>query len=48
MGLGLTVSRTLARIMDGDLVYHREGQESIFELTLPNHANTTRIMQEPV
>jgi PAS domain S-box-containing protein len=38
MGLGLTVSRTLARIMDGDLVYHRQGHESIFELTLPGKA----------
>ncbi len=35
VGLGLTVSRTLARLMDGDLTYRREGDQSCFELTLP-------------
>jgi signal transduction histidine kinase len=35
MGLGLTISRQLARLMDGDLTYQREADESIFILTLP-------------
>lgn len=35
MGLGLTISRQLARLMDGDLTYRREAGESIFALTLP-------------
>ena len=34
MGLGLSVSRRLARMMDGDLVYHHDG-ESVFRLMLP-------------
>ncbi|MFQ5524488.1 MAG: ATP-binding protein [Acidimicrobiia bacterium] len=35
LGLGLTVSRELARLMGGDLTYRREADESIFELALP-------------
>lgn len=35
VGLGLTVSRTLARLMGGDLTYRREGATSVFELSLP-------------
>lgn len=35
VGLGLTVSRQLARRMGGDLVYRRVGGESRFVLTLP-------------
>jgi signal transduction histidine kinase len=35
IGLGLAVSRDLARLMDGDLTYHRENGETIFELQLP-------------
>ncbi|MDH3259536.1 MAG: GAF domain-containing protein [Acidimicrobiia bacterium] len=35
MGLGLTISRQLARLMDGDLTYFREAGDSIFALTLP-------------
>lgn len=35
VGLGLTVSRQLARLMGGDLVYRFENGLSIFELTLP-------------
>ncbi|MDP3983558.1 MAG: GAF domain-containing sensor histidine kinase, partial [Acidimicrobiia bacterium] len=35
IGLGLTISRELARLMDGDLTYRREAGESIFALTLP-------------
>ncbi len=36
VGLGLTVSRQLARLMDGDLVYLRDGSWSVFRLTLPS------------
>ncbi|MDH3261244.1 MAG: ATP-binding protein [Acidimicrobiia bacterium] len=35
VGLGLTVSRQLARLMGGDLIYRRDGSWSVFELTLP-------------
>ena len=34
VGLGLTVSRHLARHMGGDLTYDHDGQEAIFTLTL--------------
>ncbi len=34
-GLGLTISRMLAWLMDGDLVYAVDGGRSTFELTLP-------------
>lgn len=34
-GLGLTVSRRLARLMDGDVSYHHDGDESVFTLRLP-------------
>jgi two-component system sensor histidine kinase MtrB len=34
VGLGLAVARSLARMMDGDLVYDYENGESIFRLTL--------------
>ena len=36
VGLGLTVSRKLARLMGGDLTYSYENQNSIFELTFPS------------
>jgi PAS domain S-box-containing protein len=39
MGLGLTVSRRLARLMDGDLEYRREDGETVFELALPRAAS---------
>ena len=35
VGLGLTVSRQLARLMSGDLTYRHENGESAFRLSLP-------------
>lgn len=35
IGLGLAVSRELARLMGGDLTYRYQNAESVFELTLP-------------
>lgn len=35
MGLGLAVSRRLARLMGGELRYVRDGDVNVFELTLP-------------
>jgi signal transduction histidine kinase len=35
VGLGLTVSRHLARLMDGELTYSRTGEWSVFSLALP-------------
>lgn len=35
IGLGLWLSRRLARVMGGDLTYRREGDLTVFELTLP-------------
>jgi signal transduction histidine kinase len=36
VGLGLAVSRKLANLMAGDVTYQRVGQETVFELSLPN------------
>jgi len=52
MGLGLTVSRQLARLMGGDVSYRREGDETIFELALPrlesqSDESTSAISQQP-
>ncbi len=38
IGLGLTVSRTLARLQEGDLVFVREHDRNIFRLLLPKPA----------
>jgi signal transduction histidine kinase len=35
LGLGLSISRRLAHMMGGDLVYRREGGRTVFELSLP-------------
>lgn len=35
LGLGLSISRKLARLMDGDLIYRHDRERSIFELSLP-------------
>ncbi len=35
VGIGLTISRDLARLMGGDLTYRHDGEWSIFELSLP-------------
>jgi len=36
VGLGLAISRSLARLMGGDLTYRHQDAESVFELTLPS------------
>ena len=42
VGLGLTVSRKLARLMGGDLCYGSETGRSTFELTLPVATSLTQ------
>jgi signal transduction histidine kinase len=42
VGIGLTISRALARLMRGDLTYRRESGWTIFELTLPGPNTATR------
>lgn len=46
IGLGLTMSRQLARLMDGDLRYVQSQGQSIFVLTLPIAAGDDRPAQE--
>ena len=36
VGLGLTVAKSLAVIMNGDLIYEYEQNESVFRLILPS------------
>lgn len=35
VGLGLTISLRLAHLMGGDVTYRREGEETVFEFTVP-------------
>lgn len=42
IGIGLSVARHLARLMDGDLTYRREADWSVFRLTLPGAPVVTR------
>ncbi|HSO50086.1 MAG TPA: GAF domain-containing sensor histidine kinase, partial [Acidimicrobiia bacterium] len=39
MGLGLSISRQLAGLMGGDLIYRREPELSVFTLTMPAFAD---------
>jgi signal transduction histidine kinase len=41
VGLGLSVARTLARLMHGEVDYRRDGDESVFRLSLPLSTTTT-------
>ncbi|MCJ7780178.1 MAG: HAMP domain-containing histidine kinase, partial [Acidimicrobiia bacterium] len=43
VGLGLTVSRRLARHMGGDLVYDHDGDETVFSLTLASVAQSVTV-----
>lgn len=43
VGLGLTVSRRLARHMGGDLVYDHDGDETVFSLTLAGVAQSVTV-----
>lgn len=54
VGLGLPVSRSLARAMGGDISYRRTDRESVFHLTLPHAENNqasseskTKIVLDP-
>lgn len=46
VGLGLTVSRKLARLMGGDLEYRYE-ERSVFDLSLPASADTYASIDDP-
>lgn len=47
VGLGLSVSRGLARLMGGDLTYQRRGPLTVFRLSLPR-ATVPAAAEEPV
>ena len=47
VGLGLSVSRKLARLMSGDLTYTRNNGLTRFELTLPASSSPQRTVAEP-
>ncbi len=47
VGLGLTVSRQLARLMDGDVDYYHDGQESVFSLRLPRYVPAMDALPTP-
>jgi signal transduction histidine kinase len=38
--LGLSISRQLARLMNGEVTHRRDGDENVFVLTLPLAAVT--------
>jgi signal transduction histidine kinase len=42
IGIGLSVARHLARLMEGDLTYRRESEWSVFRLSLPGAPVVTR------
>jgi len=43
IGLGLAISRQLARLMGGDLTYRHENGESIFEFVLPRSTTASAV-----
>lgn len=47
IGLGLAVSRRLARLMGGDLTYRHQNGQSIFELSLPTAEPTKLESHQP-
>lgn len=46
IGLGLFVSRRLARLMGGDLVYRRVEGKTVFEMRLPPVTRSTEVVSE--
>jgi two-component system sensor histidine kinase KdpD len=46
VGLGLWISRRLAKAMGGDLTYSHAGSQTVFELTLPLYVPP--VITEPV
>ncbi len=38
-GIGLHVSKGLAKRLNGRLTYYREGNKNVFELSIPNTSN---------
>jgi two-component system sensor histidine kinase/response regulator len=47
VGLGLTVSRSLARLMGGDIRYRHDGRGSLFEFRLPLWPGDEQAVAEP-